>query len=58
MDQRSDILESVKEHKSQHLISDDNSMEFESYDNDLPEIKCKLQQEIEEIQSKLTEIEN
>ncbi|MCY3927862.1 MAG: hypothetical protein OXG81_06290, partial [Acidobacteria bacterium] len=37
-------------------------MEFESYDNDdLPEIKCQceqLQQEIEKLQSKLTEAEN
>ena len=34
-------------------------MEFESCDNDLPEIKYEqLQQKIKELQSKLTEAEN
>ena len=43
------------------LTSDDNSMKFESYVNDSPEIIChceQLQQEIEELRSKLTQAEN
>ena len=59
MNQRCDVQKSVEEHKSQYLTSDDDNMEFESYDSDSPEI-CQteqLLQEIKGLQSKLTQAE-